>query len=379
MGSTVAEKDLYNILGVERDADVAKIKKAYKRMAMQYHPDRNKTKDAETKFKEIQQAYSVLSNPEKKQMYDQFGTVDPQAGFGGGYSGGDSPFGDFSDIFNSVFNSAFHGDDFTRGQKRVQQGRDLQVSLELTLEEVVQGCQKEITLNAFKSCKTCDGSGAQSRSGVTTCPHCNGRGSVQRRVAIMMIQEPCPHCNGSGEFIKNPCPDCSGQGRTRKKQKVKIDVPAGIGNDDTLRLANKGEAGPHNGPNGNLLVRINVKSHPVFERHGDNLTCQMPISFTTAALGGETKIPTIDGHKTIKIQRGFQSGNRVKITGGGVKNLRSAYKGDLFCTLMVETPQKLTSAQIDLLTKFDDSIKKNPKKHSPKQSSWLDRAKNLFK
>lgn len=368
------DKDLYNVLGLDRGADEKALKQAYKRLAMKYHPDRNKTDDAEQKFKEIQQAYSVLSDPEKRASYNRFGTTD----FSGAGGGGHSPFGDFGD-FSDVFNSFFNEQSSNGGHRRTrQQGRDLQIKIELDLEDAVAGCSRKVELNAYRSCATCDGSGARSSSGRQTCPQCRGVGQVQRRVAILVMQEPCPQCSGSGQIIKDPCTDCNGQGRARERRPEKIDIPAGVDQDDRLRLSGKGEAGIANGPSGDLYVDIRVRPHLIFQRSGENLSCQMPISFATATLGGEAEVPTLSGYKTVVIPKGFQSGKRIKVRGAGVKNVRSAQKGDLYCTVIVETPQNLSTKQTETLRKFDESLQKNPKKHSPESVNWLNRAKKLF-
>lgn len=363
-------KDLYGILGVDRGADDRALKKAYKRLAMKYHPDRNKGQDAEDRFKEIQQAYSVLSDGEKRAAYDRFGTTD-FSGFGGG--GGGNPFsgfGDFSDIFEDLFR-----DGSARTSRRNTQGRDLRIQIEIDLEEAINGHTTTTTINAYATCKSCAGDGARAGSRKVTCSRCQGTGQVQRRVAILVMQETCTQCAGNGELNEDPCPDCDGSGRLREPNEVTIEIPAGVDNGDTLRLQGKGEAGIANGPAGDLLVSVSVRPHPIFVRHGENINCRLPISFATATLGGEVRVPTLSGYKKAVVPKGMQSGQRIKIRGAGVKNLRSSHRGDQFCVVEVETPKNLTKQQEELLRKFEDTLQDNPAKHSPNRSSWLDRVK----
>ena len=366
--------DFYELLGVSRDAQPETIKKAYKRMAMKHHPDRCPEPEAEQKFKAIQQAYSILSDPQKRQYYDRFGTASPHEMPGDG-----ADFGDFSSIFNEVFSD--FGNPFGRSTSRQRQarGRDLQIKVSLELQDAVDGCKRKAKINSLAPCATCNGSGASPDAKKVTCRNCNGSGQVRHQVSFMALQEACRQCGGSGQITTLPCRDCNGDGRLRSIKTLPINIPAGVNNGDILRLASSGEAGKHAAPAGDLLVKIEVKPHPIFSREGDDLFCQMPITFTVAALGGEAQVPTLTGYKAVNLPKGLQSGKRIKLRGHGVKGLRSGLPGDLYCAVVVETPHDLNKKQIELLQQFDKSLASNPEKHSPARSGWLGKAKQIFK
>ena len=364
--------DLYKILGVERSATKDDMKKAYRRLAMKYHPDRNSDPKAETKFKEIQQAYSVLSDSQKKAHYDQFGTVDTNSGGHGFYSSGGAGF---SDIFNDIFRE--FGDPFGHhsSTSAQQRGGDIQVKLEVTLEEAVQGFKKKITIPTMDYCENCDGSGITEKSKTIKCRNCDGTGVCRRQVAFISMQETCGNCGGSGQMVENPCKPCKGEGRVRKKKTIDIKIPAGIDNGDMVRSRDNGEAGYHGGPTGDLLIKIIVKPHEIFTRNGRNLHCEIPIRFTTAALGGEINVPTLEGIQKVKLPKGIQNGKKIRVNGYGVSDFRSNgnIKGDLICTILVEIPQNLSAEQKELITKLDNSLDKTDK-HNPIISNW----KNKF-
>lgn len=372
------DKDLYHVLGVERNASANDIKKAYKRMAMRYHPDRNDEPGAENRFKDIQQAYGVLANQEKKEAYDRFGTMDFS-----GMNDGQDPFnGAGFSGFSDVFNNLFQGGRSPFGQHAqgpaVRKGRDLSWSMELELEAAVRGCQRKLKIKAFENCRKCNGSGTRAKSGKTRCPRCHGSGSINRQVAILLMQETCSTCSGTGQIIKDPCPECTGDGRIRKSKTVAVNIPAGVDDGDILRIAGQGEAGKLGGPSGDLLVNISVTAHPVFTRNGDNLDCEMPISFAVATLGGEADVPTLDGYRKVTLPKGLQSGKRIMLRGMGIQGLRTGRQGNLYCTVVVETPQNLNGEQTKLLEKFNESLLQNPRKHCPASSSWLGRVKQVF-
>lgn len=383
------KRDFYEVLGVPRTASDAEIKKAYRSLAMKYHPDRNQgNKEAEEKFKEIQEAYEILRDSKKRQAYDQFGHagVDPGAagmggfgGFGGfqGAAGGFSFSDAFGDIFSEIFGGA-QGGAQARGHSRSRQGADMRIAIELTLEEAVRGVTKEIHVPTWGVCKTCSGSGAKPGSTPKKCATCDGHGQIRMQQGFFSIQQTCPTCHGEGEVISDPCHACFGQGRIREQKTLSVKIPAGVDNGDRVRLAGEGEAGTHGAPAGDLYVQISVKPHDIFERDGNNLYCEVPISFATAALGGEIEAPTLDGRVKLKVAPETQSGRVFRLRGKGVKSVRQGNIGDLFCKVIVETPVNLNAEQKEYLRKLEESIEKNPKIHSPKSNTWVSRIKRFF-
>jgi len=376
----MSKQDYYEVLGVERGASGADIKKAYRRLAMKYHPDRNPDDaEAEAKFKEVKEAYEVLSDDQKRGMYDQHGhAAFEQGGMGGGGFGGG--FGDasgFADVFGDVFGDIF-GQGGRRGRSNVFRGADLRYDLSLTLEQAVQGDTVNISFPTFASCDTCDGNGAKPGTERKTCGTCNGAGQVRAQQGFFSVQQTCPTCRGVGTVVEDPCDDCHGQGRIQEEKTLAVKVPPGVDNGDRIRLSGEGEAGENGGPPGDLYVEIRVQPHDIFERDGANLHCSVPVSFAKAALGGEVKVPTLDGEVSVKVPEGTQSGRIFRLRGKGVQPVRSAVQGDLYCRIEVETPVNLTSEQQDLLNKFQESVEEGGDKHRPRASSWRDSVKKFF-
>ncbi|WP_127476763.1 molecular chaperone DnaJ [Sulfurivermis fontis] len=372
----MSKRDYYEVLGVAKNATEAEIKKAFKRLAMKYHPDRNPDdKAAEEKFKEAKEAYEILTDAQKRAAYDQFGHagVDPTAGGGGGYGPGGASF---SDIFGDVFGDIFGGGAGARGGSRAYRGSDLRYNLELSLEEAVLGTTVKIRVPTLVECDECNGSGAKKGTSAQTCPTCHGHGQVRMQQGFFSLQQTCPRCHGSGKIITDPCGKCHGQGRIQEQKTLSVKVPAGVDDGDRIRLSGEGEAGLHGGPAGDLYVQIHVREHPIFTRDENNLACEVPISFATAALGGELDVPTLGGRVKLKIPPETQSGKLFRLRGKGVRSVRGGEVGDLICRVVVETPVNLTSKQKELLQQFEASL--NGDKHSPKASSWLDGVKKFF-
>jgi molecular chaperone DnaJ len=372
----MAKRDYYEVLGVERGASEADLKKAYRRLAMKYHPDRNPDdKAAEEKFKEANEAYEVLSDAAKRSAYDQYGHagVDPQMGGGAGGFGG----ANFSDIFGDVFSDFFGGG---RGGSRggAQRGSDLRYTLELDLEEAVRGTTVTIRVPTLVGCKTCDGTGAKKGTSPVTCTTCGGIGQVRMQQGFFSIQQTCPKCHGSGKIIPEPCASCGGAGRIKRNKTLEVKIPAGIDSGMRIRSTGNGEPGTNGGPPGDLYVEIHIKPHTVFQREGDDLHCEMPISFSKAALGGEIEVPTLGGKVSFTIPEGTQTGKTFRLKGKGIKGVRSGYSGDLFCHVVVETPVKLTEKQKDLLREFDRLTNEGGAKHSPQSKGWMDKVKDFF-
>ena len=371
------QRDYYEVLGVSKNADAAEIKKAYKRLAMKHHPDRNEgDSSAEAKFKEAKEAYEILSDPQKRAAYDQFGHAGVNAGAGGPGAGGFGGAG-FGDIFDSVFGDIF-GAGGARGGNRVYRGADLRYNLELSLEDAVAGTTVKIRVPKMVICDTCKGSGAKKGSSPVNCPTCAGQGQVRMQQGFFSVQQTCPQCRGQGKIISDPCGPCHGSGRVRDSKTISVKVPEGVDNGDRIRLSGEGEAGENNGPPGDLYVHIHVKDHPIFIREGTDLYCDVPISFTTAALGGELEVPTLDGKVKLKIPAETQSGKMFRLRSKGVRTVRSSSKGDLLCRVVVETPVKLSSKQKDLLKQFEAEMQSGGTKHSPQATSWLDGVKKFF-
>lgn len=374
-----AKEDYYKLLEIDKNASDAEIKKSYKRLAMKYHPDRNSDapETAEVKFKQIKEAYEVLSDPKKRSAYDQFGHagVDPSmrggAGFGG-FSGAEG----FGDIFGDVF-----GDIFGGGRQRssgVQRGSDLRYNLELTLEQAVAGTEVKIRVPVLVSCTECNGSGAKKGSSPVTCSTCHGHGQVRMQQGFFSVQQTCPTCHGTGKQIKDPCRKCYGQGRVQDTKTLSVKVPAGVDTGDRIRLAGEGEAGERGGPAGDLYVQIQVKDHAIFTRDNADLYCEVPINFPTACLGGEIEVPTLDGKVKLKIPAETQTGKLFRLRGKGVKPVRGGLQGDLLCRVQLETPVNLTKEQMALVEQLRDSLSGGGKQHSPQEHSWTDGVKNFF-
>ena len=365
----------YEVLNVQKNCSDGELKKAYRRLAMKFHPDRNPDDDdAEHKFKEIKEAYEVLSDPQKRAAYDQFGHagVDGGAqGFGGGGFGG---FGGFGDIFEDIFG----GGRSQGGASAAYRGSDLQYNLELTLEEAVFGTTVDIRVPSKQTCETCDGTGAKDGSKPEPCGTCHGQGQVRIQQGFFSVQQTCPHCHGSGSIIANPCPDCHGEGRVEKHKTLEVKIPEGVDTGDRIRLSGEGEAGINGGPSGDLYVQMHLKPHELFTRDGNDLHCTMPIKFTLAALGGTLKVPTLGGEVSLKIPAETQTGKVFRLRGKGVKSVRSSMTGDLLCRIEVETPVNLTSKQKKLLEQFDAALLKGGEKHSPQQHGWGNKAKTFF-
>lgn len=370
----MSKRDYYEVLGVAKDSDGKEIKKAFRRVAMKYHPDRNPgDKVAEDKFKEINEAYEVLSDQEKRAAYDQFGhsAVDGSAGGGGGAGAG------FGDIFGDVFGDIFGGGG-GRGRSGPARGSDLQYTLEVDLEQAVKGTTAKIKIPSLVSCNTCDGSGAKEGSKPIGCTTCGGAGQVRMQQGFFSVQQTCPNCRGSGKMITDPCSKCYGQGRIEETKTLSVKVPPGVDTGDRIRLAGEGEAGPEGGPSGDLFVQISVREHNIFERDGKHLYCEVPISIADAALGGELEVPTLDGRVKLKIPAETQTGKLFRVRGKGVTPVRGGSKGDLLCKVTLETPVHLSKKQKDLLKEFQQTLEDGGDKNFPRKKSWFDGVKNFF-
>ena len=373
----MAKRDYYEVLGVERGASEAAISLFQLRLAMKHHPDRNPgDKAAEEAFKEANEAYEVLSDAGKRQAYDQYGHagVDPQMGAGAGGAGYGGA--NFSDIFGDVFSDFFTG---ARGSSRggAQRGSDLRYTLELDLEEAVRGTTVTIRVPTLVECKTCDGSGAKKGTSPVTCTTCGGIGQVRMQQGFFSVQQTCPRCHGSGKMISDPCGSCHGQGRVEEQKTLSVKVPPGVDTGDRIRLTGEGEAGAQGGPAGDLYVVVNVREHPIFQRDGKHLYCEVPISFADAALGGELEVPTLDGRVKLKIPEGTQTGKQFRLRGKGVAPVRGGAAGDLLCRVAVETPVNLGKRQRELLDEFRKTLQSDSS-HSPKASGWFEGMKRFF-
>ena len=377
----MSKRDYYEVLGVSRDVNDADLKKAYRRLAMKHHPDRNADNpEAEEKFKEAKEAYDILGDAQKRAAFDQYGHagVDPSMGGRPGAAGFGGGGGDFGDVFGDVFGDIFGGGGGGRGRSRAARGSDLRYNLELSLEDAVFGKEVSIRVPSMQSCGTCDGSGAKKGTSASTCATCGGVGQVRMQQGFFSVQQTCPNCHGQGKTISDPCTDCSGQGRVQKTKTLSAKIPAGVDTGDRIRLGGEGEAGENGGPNGDLFVQVQVKPHSIFTRDDNDLYCEMPISIATAALGGELEVPTLKGRLKLKIPAETQSSNLFRMRGKGVKPVRGGPVGDLLCRVSVETPVKLNSKQKELLREFDKSIKADGKQHSPQNDSWLDKVKKFI-
>jgi molecular chaperone DnaJ len=376
----MAKRDYYQVLGVAKNATEADIKKAYRRLAMKFHPDRNPgDQDAEAKFKEAKEAYEVLTDAQKRAIYDQYG----HAGIDAAKQGGGAPGGfggaDFGDIFGEVFGDIFGGGRRGGGgRSQVFRGADLRYGLELDLHEAVFGHTTEIEIPKLMECEVCHGSGAARGHSPITCDTCNGSGQVRMSQGFFQLQQTCPRCRGSGKIIKNPCEKCLGQGRIRGKKKLSVKIPAGVDTGDRIRLAGEGEAGRNGGPPGDLYVEISVREHPIFERDGEHLSCEVPVSYATAVLGGTVDVPTLEGEVSLKVPPETQSGRVFRLRDKGVKPVRGGARGDLFCRVVVETPVDLNAEQRELLRKFDESLRRDGSKHTPRAQRFLDGVRRFF-
>ena len=346
---------------------------------MKHHPDRNQGdghKISEEKFKEAKEAYEMLSDDKKRAAYDQFGHagVDPNMRGGPGAEG----FGGFAEAFGDIFGNAFGGQRGAQGGRQVFRGGDLSYAMEVTLEEAAAGKEAQIRIPGWDDCVTCNGSGAKPGTKVATCTTCHGHGAVQMRQGFFSVQQTCPQCKGTGKLIPTPCVACHGVGKTKTNQTLEVKIPAGIDDGMRIRSTGNGEPGANGGPPGDLYIEIRIKKHDIFEREGDDLHCAVPISFTTAALGGEIDVPTLAGKASIDIPDGTQTGKQFRLRGKGIKGVRSSYPGDLYCHISVEIPVKLTEHQRKLLKELDESLKKGGAKHLPSEEGWTDKLKNFF-
>jgi len=373
----MAKQDYYKTLGVARNASEAELKKAYRRLAMKYHPDRNQDdQQAEERFKCAKEAYEILSDPQKRAAYDQFGHagVDPSAAArGGGVRPGAG--GSFSDIFDDVFGDIFGG---RTGGTQAYRGADLRYNMDLSLEDAVQGVTVKVKIPTLVKCGVCNGSGAKKGTSPTTCATCGGQGQVRMQQGFFSIQQTCPRCKGAGKIITEPCTACHGRGRVQESKTLSVKIPAGVDTGDRIRLAGEGEAGEHGGPPGDLYVQVQIKPHPIFKREGNDLYCEMPISFVTAALGGELDVPTLGGRVRLKVPAETQTDKIFRLRGKGVKSIQHRGVGDLLCKIIVETPVHLNQKQKELLQEFEDNLQELHEKHSPKARSWLDGVKRFF-
>ncbi len=373
----MAKRDYYEILGLAKNASDEEIKKSYRKLAMKYHPDRNPdNKVAEEKFKEAKEAYEMLSDPQKRAAYDQYGHagVDPNAaGFGGGGGG-------FADAFGDIFGDIFGTSAGSRGGRgnQMYRGADLRYGLEITLEQAYQGYDAQIRVPSWSNCNPCNGSGAAPGTQQETCPTCAGHGQVRVAQGFFSMQQTCPKCHGSGKYIPKPCTSCHGSGKIKQQKTLEVKIPAGIDDGMRIRSSGNGEPGVNNGPAGDLYVEIHIKPHSLFQRDGDDLHCQIPISFATAALGSEITVPTLSGSANFSVPEGTQSGKTFRLRGKGIKGVRSSYPGDLYAHVTVETPVKMTEVQKELLRQFDTSLQEGGAKHNPQSKGWFDKVKSFF-
>jgi molecular chaperone DnaJ len=370
----MAKKDYYETLGLNRDASEEDIKKAYRKLAMKWHPDRNRENPkAEENFKEAKEAYEILSDSDKRRAYDQFGHagVDPSAGGFGGAQG----FGGFADAFGDIFGDIFGGG---RSRSQVYRGADLRYNLEISLEEAARGAETRIRVPAMAQCDTCHGSGAKPGTSPVSCPTCGGHGQVRMQQGFFSIQQTCPKCHGAGRVVQSPCSSCHGAGRIKQHKTLSVKIPPGVDEGDRIRLSGEGEAGLNSGPAGDLYVVIQIKPHPVFQRDHNDLHCEMPVSFTTAALGGEVEIPTLDGQAKIRIPAETQTGKVFRLRGKGITGVRNHVPGDLLCHVVVETPVNLTARQKELLRELEALNLADSAQHNPRAKSWMDKVKEFF-
>ncbi len=385
----MAKRDYYEALGVAKSATEDEIKKAYRKLAMKFHPDRNQgegAKKAEEQFKEGKEAYEMLSDGKKRSAYDQYGHagVDPNMGGRPGGPGAEG-FGGFAEAFGDIFGDIFNGGAGANagrrggGGQQVYRGSDLSYAMEITLEEAARGKESQIRIPSWEGCETCSGTGAKPGTTAKGCGSCNGSGTVHMRQGFFSVQQTCPHCQGTGKIIPDPCTACNGQGKVKKSKTLEVKIPAGINEGMRIRSAGNGEPGVNGGPAGDLYIEIRIKPHDIFERDGDDLHCTMPVGMTTAALGGSIEVPNLGGKAEIELPEGTQHGKTFRLRGKGIKGIRSSYPGDLYCHISIETPVKLTEHQRKLLKELDKSFRDGGERHSPNAKSWTDRVKDLFK
>jgi molecular chaperone DnaJ len=375
----MSKRDYYEVLGVAKNASDEELKKAYRKLAMKHHPDRNPgDAAAEEKFKEAKEAYEMLTDPDKRAAYDRFGHagVDPNAGGGAGGQG----FGNFSDAFGDIFGDIFGGAAGRGGGGRsnVYRGSDLRYSMEITLEQAAAGFTTEIKVPSWETCDTCEGTGAKPGTKAETCKTCGGQGQVRMQQGFFSIQQTCPSCRGSGKTIPNPCSACDGVGRIRKQKTLEVKIPAGIDDGMRIRSSGNGEPGLNGGPSGDLYVEVSIKPHRVFQREGDDLHCEVPVSFARAALGGTIDVPTLNGKASFDLPEGTQTGKTFRLRGKGIRNVRSSVAGDLYCHVVVETPVKLTDRQRKILEDFEASLEEGGDRHSPQSKSWMEKVRDFF-
>jgi molecular chaperone DnaJ len=376
----MAKRDYYEVLGVAKNVPEEELKKAYRKLAMKHHPDRNPgDKTSEEKFKEAKEAYEMLSDPEKRAAYDRFGHagVDPNAGGAGGqdFSGFADAFGD---IFGDIFGASRGKGGAGGGRSNVYRGSDLRYAMEITLEQAAAGFSTEIRVPSWESCTTCEGTGAKPGTKAETCKTCGGQGQVRMQQGFFSIQQTCPSCHGSGKTIPNPCKPCDGVGRVRKQKTLEVKIPAGIDDGMRIRSAGNGEPGLNGGPPGDLYVEISVKVHRVFQRDGDDLHCEVPVGFARAALGGSIDVPTLSGRASFDLPEGTQTGKTFRLRSKGIKNVRSGVQGDLYCHVLLETPVKLSDHQKKILKSFEDSLEEGGTHHSPHSKNWMEKVKEFF-
>ena len=371
----MAKRDYYEVLGVNRDASDEDIKKAYRKLAMKWHPDRNPDNPkAEERFKEAKEAYEILSEDSKRSAYDQYGHAGvDQAAAAARAGGAQAGFGDtFSDMFGEIFGGG------RQGRSNVFRGADLRYNLEIALEQAAHGFETKIRIPTLAACETCHGSGAKPGTQPTTCTTCRGAGQVRVSQGPFSIAQTCPRCHGSGKMVAHPCATCAGAGRIKHQKTLSVRIPAGVDEGDRVRLTGEGEAGVNGGPSGDLYVQVQLKAHQVFQRDHDDLHCEMPVSFAAAALGGDVEVPTLDGSAKINVPGGTQTGKTFRLRGKGIKGVRSQAPGDLFCHVVVETPVNLTARQRELLQEFETISQKDSARHNPRAKGWFDKVKEFF-
>jgi molecular chaperone DnaJ len=372
------KRDYYEVLGVNKDASDEEIKKAYRKLAMKHHPDRNPdSKDGEEKFKEAKEAYEILSEPDKRRAYDAYGHAGVHPQMGGMGPGEAAGFGGFAEAFGDIFSDIF-GSGQGRGRASVFRGADLRYNLEVSLEQAARGTETKIRIPTMETCETCHGSGAKPGTQPKTCETCHGSGTVRLSQGFFSIQQTCPTCHGTGKMITDPCASCRGAGRVKKHKTLAVKIPTGVDEGDRIRLSGEGESGVNGGPPGDLYVVMHLKAHAVFQRDGDDLHCEMPISFTQAALGGEIDIPTLDGSAKIKVPPETQTGQVFRLRGKGIKGVRSSYPGDLLCEVAVETPVRLTERQRELLRELEEINTKDSNRHNPRAKSFMEKVREFF-
>jgi molecular chaperone DnaJ len=367
----MAKRDYYEVLGVNRDASEDDIKKAYRKLAMQHHPDRNPDNPkSEERFKEAKEAYEVLCDADKRAAYDRFGHhgVEAASGMHGGAGG-------FGDVFGDIFSEIFGGG---RARSNVYRGADLRYNLEVTLEDAARGSETKVRIPTLETCETCHGSGTKTGTEPTSCPTCHGQGQVRIQQGFFSLQQTCPRCGGAGKIIRDPCASCSGAGRVKRQKTLSVKIPAGVDEGDRIRLSGEGEAGVNGGPPGDLYVVVRLKPHPVFQREQNDLHCEMPISFSTAALGGEIDVPTLEGSAKIKVPAETQTGRVFRLRGKGIKGLRNQAHGDLMCHVVVETPVNLTARQRELLLELETLNQQGEGRHDPLAKSWVEKVREFF-